>query len=199
MRLTRRSILRTGTLAAVSPCLARRRGPQHRRARKAPSRSGGTVCRCSATSNIRLASGISTTSIRRRRKLGRLRLVALGTFDNFNQVNSRAQGLARCGCRHDLRHVDGAIARRSVGPLRADRGSGQSSRELCATSFRLRAAARHHDGKPMTVEDVIYSFEAYKKYNPFIGAFYRDVAKVEQSGEREVTFTLGSPAIGKCR
>ncbi len=40
---------------------------------------------------------------------------------------------------------------------------------------------------------MIYSFEAYKKYNPFIGAFYRDVVRVEQSGEREVTFTFDSP------
>ena len=64
---------------------------------------------------------------------------------------------------------------------------------FASASFRLRAAARHHDGKPITVEDVIYSFEAYKKYSPFIGAFYRDVARVEQSGEREVTFTLDSP------
>ena len=40
---------------------------------------------------------------------------------------------------------------------------------------------------------MIFSFEAFKKTNPFIGAFYRDVEKVEKSGEREVTFTLGSP------
>ena len=63
---------------------------------------------------------------------------------------------------------------------------------FASASFRLRAAARHHDGKPITVEDAIDSFEAYKKMNPFIGAFYRDVVKVEQSGEREVTFTLDS-------
>jgi hypothetical protein len=56
----------------------------------------------------------------------------------------------------------------------------------------LRAAARHHDGRPITVEDVIFSFEAYKKYNPLIGAFYRDIAKVEQTGEREITFRLDS-------
>jgi microcin C transport system substrate-binding protein len=64
---------------------------------------------------------------------------------------------------------------------------------FASTSFRLRATASHHDGTPITVEDVIYSFEAYKKYNPFIGAFFRDVVRVQQSGEREVTFTMGSP------
>ena len=40
---------------------------------------------------------------------------------------------------------------------------------------------------------MIFSFEAYKKYNPFIGAFYCDVVRLDQSGEREVTFTFDSP------
>ena len=40
---------------------------------------------------------------------------------------------------------------------------------------------------------MIFSFEAFKKTNPFIGAFYRDVEKVEKSGEREVTFRVGIP------
>ena len=70
---------------------------------------------------------------------------------------------------------------------------------FASTSFRLRVAARHHDGQPISVEDVIYSFEAYKKYNPFIGAFYRNVVRVEQSGEREVTFVFDPPGNRKCR
>jgi microcin C transport system substrate-binding protein len=60
-------------------------------------------------------------------------------------------------------------------------------------SFRLRPQARHHDGKPVTVEDVIYSFESFKKHSPFSAAYYRHVVKVEQTGEREVTFTFDAP------
>ena len=108
--------------------------------------------------------------------------------------DSGGQGIVRRGCRHDLRHVDGAIARRSV-----ERYYGLIAEAVsyppnfASISFRLRAAARHHDGTPITVEDVIYSFEAYRKHNPFIGAFYRNVVRVEQSGEREVTFSLDAP------
>jgi hypothetical protein len=50
-------------------CLAGCHGPQHRRVRKIPSR-GGTACRCLASSNIRPASAILITSIRRRQKAG---------------------------------------------------------------------------------------------------------------------------------
>ena len=113
------------------PCSAQRHGPRHRRAHKAPCRSRGTVCRCSATSNIRLASGTLITSIRRRRKVEEYACGA-GHFRQLQPSNSRNQGLVRCGCRHDLRHVDGASARRSVGLLRADSGSGQLSGGLCA-------------------------------------------------------------------
>ena len=54
---------------------------EHRRVRKTPSPSGGTVCRCSVTSSIRPVSAISTTSIRRHQRWGDS-FVALGTFDN---------------------------------------------------------------------------------------------------------------------
>jgi microcin C transport system substrate-binding protein len=60
-------------------------------------------------------------------------------------------------------------------------------------SFRLRPGARHHDGKPITVEDVIFSMEAFKKHSPMMSAYYRHVVKVQQTGEREVTFVFDAP------
>ncbi len=65
--------------------------------------------------------------------------------------------------------------------------------DFASTTFRLRPEARHHDGKPITVEDVIFSFESFKKHNPMFAAYYRHVVKVEQTGEREVTFTFDGP------
>jgi microcin C transport system substrate-binding protein len=65
--------------------------------------------------------------------------------------------------------------------------------DFSSATFRLRAAARHHDGKPITVDDVIFSMQAFKKHNPMTAAYYRHVAKIEQTGEREVTFTFDSP------
>ena len=60
-------------------------------------------------------------------------------------------------------------------------------------TYRLRADARWHDGKPVTVEDVIFSIEAFKKHHPQYAAYYRHVTKVEKTGERDVTFTFDGP------
>ena len=62
-----------------------------------------------------------------------------------------------------------------------------------SVTYRLRANARWHDGKPVTPEDVIFSFDAFKKNSPQLGAYYRHVTKAEKTGEREVTFTFDGP------
>ena len=122
-----------------------------------------------------------------------IRLVALGTFDNFNQAIAGVRGLLAAAARTicDTLLVPSLDEASTHYGLIAEAVSHPPS--FASTSFRLRAAARHHDGNPITVDDVIYSFEAYRKYNRFIGAFYRHVLRVEQSGEREVTFTFDAP------
>jgi microcin C transport system substrate-binding protein len=57
----------------------------------------------------------------------------------------------------------------------------------------LRAEAKFHDGKPVTAEDVISSFDAFKKHSPQTAAYYRHVVQVEKTGDREVTFSFDSP------
>ena len=59
--------------------------------------------------------------------------------------------------------------------------------------YRLRANAKWHDGKPVTVEDVIFSFDAFKKNHPQFSAYYSHVTKAEKTGEREITFTFDGP------
>src|SRR5262249_11350796 len=65
--------------------------------------------------------------------------------------------------------------------------------DFSTATFRLRANARHHDGRPVTVEDVIFSMQAFKKHSPMLAAYYRHVTKMEQTGEREVTFIFDAP------
>ena len=65
--------------------------------------------------------------------------------------------------------------------------------DFSAVTYRLRPEAKWHDGKPVTVDDVIFSFEAYRKYHPQFSAYYRHVAKTEKTGEREITFTFDGP------
>jgi microcin C transport system substrate-binding protein len=60
-------------------------------------------------------------------------------------------------------------------------------------TYRINAKARWHDGKPVTVDDVIFSFTALKENRPDLAAYYNHVVKAEKSGEREITFTFDAP------
>ena len=58
-------------------------------------------------------------------------------------------------------------------------------------AFTLRPQARFHDGSPITVEDVIWTFETLKtKGRPFYRAYYAQVAKAEKVGARTVRFAF---------
>lgn len=54
--------------------------------------------------------------------------------------------------------------------------------------FRLNLAARWHDGKPIAVDDVIWSFNKLRKISPYYSAYYAQVEKAEQSGANTVKF-----------
>ena len=59
----------------------------------------------------------------------------------------------------------------------------------------LRAGMNWHDGKPVTIEDVVYSFEAPAMGNkvPMYKSAVGDIVRVEKTGDRRVRFTLKSP------
>ncbi len=58
-------------------------------------------------------------------------------------------------------------------------------------AFTLRPQARFHDGTPITVEDVIFTFDILKaKGAPNYAFYYHDVLKAEKTGDRKVLFTF---------
>ena len=59
-------------------------------------------------------------------------------------------------------------------------------------AFTLTPEARWHDGKPVTAEDVIFSFETLSRTrgSRSIAPTTRTCAKAEQAGERRVKFTF---------
>jgi microcin C transport system substrate-binding protein len=65
--------------------------------------------------------------------------------------------------------------------------------DYSSASYRLRPEARWHDGTPVTPEDVIFSFEVFKKYNPQFSAQYLHVTKAEKTSAREITFIFDRP------
>ncbi|MCX7350015.1 MAG: extracellular solute-binding protein, partial [Alphaproteobacteria bacterium] len=56
--------------------------------------------------------------------------------------------------------------------------------------YRLRPEARFQDGTPITPEDVIWSMQALRDAHPQYNAYYKNIAKADQTGEHEVTFTF---------
>ena len=65
--------------------------------------------------------------------------------------------------------------------------------DFSSVTYRLRAQAKWHDGKPVTADDVIFSLDAFKKYHPQYSAYYRHVVKAEKNGDREIKFTFDAP------
>lgn len=59
--------------------------------------------------------------------------------------------------------------------------------------FRLNPAARWQDGKPVTVDDVIWSFDTLKEIYPTFTSYYAHVVKAEPAGDRVIHFAFDAP------
>ena len=126
-------------------------------------------------------------------KGGAARQIALGTYDNFNTVVAGVKGTLVLGIdlNYDTLLVPALDEVSSNYGLLAEVVSYADDFSLA--SYRLRAEAKWHDGTPVTPDDVIFSFDAFKKLSPHAAANYQHVVKVEKTGDREVTFTSDGP------
>ncbi len=126
-------------------------------------------------------------------KGGTVRELALGTFDNFNEVVAYVKGnlAAGIGLIYDTLLTSAQDEVTSGYGLLAEAVSYPS--DFTSVTYRLRSEAKWHDGKPVTPDDVIFSFEAFKKYSPMLSGYYRHVVKAEKTGDRDVTFTFDGP------
>jgi len=126
-------------------------------------------------------------------KGGTLNSVAIGSFDSLNPFVVRgtpAAGLAVFG---GGILYDTLMEQSPDEPGTAHAMIAEAMRhpaDFSAVTFRLNPKARWHDGEPITVEDVIWSFETLTKLHPQWSAYYKNVTKAEKTGEREVTFTF---------
>ena len=126
-------------------------------------------------------------------KGGVARQIAVGTYDNFNIAVAGVKGALATGIDfiYDTLLVSALDEVSSEYGLLAE--AVRFPDDFSSVTYRLRAEAKWHDGKPMTPEDVIFSFQAFKKYSPQLAAYYRHVVKAEKAGERDVVFTFDSP------
>lgn len=120
-------------------------------------------------------------------KGGTLRVSALGTFDSLNPFIVKgvpADNIALIyqtlltGSNDETFTEYGLLAESME--VREDRSS---------ITFNIRKEAIWSDGKPVTADDVVWTYETLiKKGAPFYAAYYADVETVKAEGEKRVTF-----------
>lgn len=119
-------------------------------------------------------------------KGGTFRQSSIGTFDTLNPFNIKGTPAAGSALIYD------SLMTTSLDEPSTEYGQIAEAvkypEDYSSVTFRLRPEARWHDGQPVTVEDVIWSFETLKKTHPFYNAYYRNVVSAEKSGDNEVTF-----------
>ena len=124
-------------------------------------------------------------------KGGTLNSVAQGSFDSLNPYIVRGTPPAGLvpfggGLLYDTL-MEQSIDEPGVGhALVAD--AYKYPPDFSSATYRLDPRARWHDGKPITVEDVIWSFDVLKEHSPFYRRYYENVTEAVPVGEREVEF-----------
>src|SRR3954471_16757258 len=194
MRLTRRAVLRTGAVALAAPAVALDglvRSPAALSQASAPAWKHGL----SLFGDLKYPAGFKQFEYVNANapKGGTARLMAPGTFDNFNMVVAGVKGslVAGIDLLYDTLMVAALDEASTEYGLLAEAVSHPE--DFAFVTYRLRANAKWHDGKPVTVEDVIFSFNAFKTNHPQYSAYYSHVTKAEKTGEREITFTFDGP------
>ena len=123
-------------------------------------------------------------------KAGLARQMSTGTFDNFNPVISGVKGSLASGLDviFETLIVQSLDEEMSAYGLLAQSFAYPDDRSWVI--YRLRPNARWHDGKPITPDDVIFSFAAFKQNSPMYRAYYQHVVTLEKVGEHDVKFTF---------
>jgi microcin C transport system substrate-binding protein len=120
-------------------------------------------------------------------KGGEVALTAIGSFDSFNPFILR--GTAAVG----LTNLYDSLLQESADEASSEYAHLAEVIEIPAdrmgVTFELRESARWHDGRPVTAEDVVFTFNTLRSQGrPFYRAYWSDVAEVVAESPRRVTF-----------
>lgn len=124
-------------------------------------------------------------------KGGTLNDVVVGTFDSFNPYivqGSSAAGFAEFGggLLYDTL-MEQATDEGSVShPLVAE--AYKYPADYSSATYRLDPRAKWHDGQPITVDDVIWSFQVLKANSPMYSRYFENVTDAVAVSDREVEF-----------
>ena len=124
-------------------------------------------------------------------KGGQLNQTVPGTFDSFNPYIVRgtpAAGLAQFGggLLYDTLMEQSTDEPGVSHALIAD--AYKFPEDYSSATYRLDPGARWHDGQPITVDDVIWSFKVLKENSPMYARYYENVTEAVAINDREVEF-----------
>lgn len=135
--------------------------------------------------------------------------VALGTYDSFNPfiaTGTPAAGLSYFGGMLWDTLMQQSTDEASVShPLIAE--AFKYPPDYSSATYRLNPKAKWHDGKPITADDVVWSFNTLKEISPVYNKYYANVTeaialndreiefKFNQTGNRELPHVLGDLAV----
>ena len=197
MALTRRHLLQGGALATIAPVLGAATGLPVINPAHAQTPASGPAWRHALS-----LFGDAKYPVDFKRfdyvnpnapKGGVARQILIGTFDNFNVAVAGVKGSVAVA----VGLIYESLMTPSLDEVSTEYGAlaemASHPEDFSWVTYRLRAQAKWHDGKPVTPDDVIFSLDSFKKYHPQYSAYYRHVVKAEKVGERDIKFTFDAP------
>jgi len=122
-------------------------------------------------------------------KGGEVRFGAMGTFDTLNPFILKGVLAAGVGSTFDTLMTSADDEPFSYYGLVAE--SIEVPQDRAWVIFNLRAAAKFHDGSPLTAADVVWTFDTLRqKGHPRWRTYYAGVDKAEMLGPQRVKFTF---------
>lgn len=126
-------------------------------------------------------------------KGGTINSTVNGTFDSFNPFIPRgtpAAGFSEFGggLLYETLMSQATDEPGTSHPLIAE--AFQYPDDFSSATYRLNPNAKWHDGKPITAEDVVWSFNVLKTSSPMYNRYFHNVTEAVALSEREVRFTF---------
>ncbi len=128
-------------------------------------------------------------------KGGDMKRALYGTYDSFNSFAPKGVVFRGLGDIYDTLMTPSYDEPLTYYSLIADTVEYPS--DYSWVIFNLNKDAKWHDGKPITAEDVVYSFEKITEVNPITRDYYKLVLKAEMLDTHRVKFTFDTKQLSK--
>ncbi len=130
-------------------------------------------------------------------KGGSIRVPQMGTFDNYNaivEIGRIAAGYGAMGSLVYDRLLEDSIDEPASAYVRLAAGVAVEQ-DYRWTAFRLRSDGRWHDGQPITVDDVLFTFDAIREHGSVaLRTALADLAEIVVVGTNELCFVTRAGA-----